>query len=132
MHHQSLAPKLSWYITDPVTRTGLLIIGSVVATYLMGFDTFVRDLQSIETYTSIKVQDFVSIESLFNIISKLAQLGIILHALEGFYVVYLCSKLKLKISNTVLWFVVTFVSGVPMTMKVMKFSQIQDKSKKHD
>ena len=125
MHHKSLAPKLSWYITDSATRTGLLIVGSIVGTYLMGFDTFVRNLESIESHTSINVH-------LFNVISKFARLAITLHALEGLYVVYLCSKLKLKISNIAFWFVMTFISGLPMTTKVMRFAQVQNESKKHD
>lgn len=98
----------------------------------MGFDAFVSFVQKIESSTSFKVQDHISTDTAFALIEKISQLAIVIHFIEGLYVMYLCSKLKLKFSNTLSWFFMTFIAGLPMTQRVMNFVKIQNESKKHD
>jgi|AntRauTorckE5430_2_1112549.scaffolds.fasta_scaffold02291_3 hypothetical protein len=121
LHHRCLAPKFSWWITEPLSRTVVLsMAGLGYAYYCVDMQELVEQNEMIAVVAGEKGEVFayaVKISWLF---------GIAAHIAEAIYAAFICKTLlKMKNAGTFAWFVIISITGYPMMSKVMKFASIQ-------
>jgi len=132
LHHQNLAPKFSWIITDSICRTIILSVLALGYFDFMGLDAFSSDIENRapEFFKDMIHFLFGSVESLFRGVQVSFKFAVLAHFLEACYAAYLCkNSLKMNLKGVLSWFCVVTMVGYPMTSKVLNFVKVQNQMK---
>ena len=132
LHHEALAPRLSWLVTDPVALV-ILLAAALLAMGTYGFGgaeglaTAVRGANRLDD----------AISSLWGSAPVFARqvvffwyCTVTIHALEGAYVAYHAIRtLKLRLGSTLLWFYLVLCTGFPIAKRFLEFLKVHSTSK---
>jgi len=128
MHHECLAPRFSWLITEPICQTILLSMSGLG--YAHYFVDIPQVLQQDAMISSIIGSDRGSKwgDSIEYAVKVSWMFGVFAHLAEAVYVAYICKMcLKMSYRNVISWFIMVTLVGYPMTSKVLQFRNVQQR-----
>ncbi|KAL3930777.1 MAG: hypothetical protein SGBAC_011615 [Bacillariaceae sp.] len=117
IHHQVLFPRLHWFYSDSFCAQVMVLTSSLVAAPIMAWN-------------GIGMGHAMLDENSYAIYG-LSAVYFGAHLVEALYSIYLTQwKLKLGRLSSFCWFVMIFLAGIPITRKLTKLNDIQEKSRK--
>jgi hypothetical protein len=129
IHHQVLSPKVSWLITDPLALIILVICSFLgYCTYAFDKTALIDHIQQLDRLNNVleNISTGSGASAFALLIYGSWYFALVVHVMEAMYAAYHCRKtLKLKVGNTMLWFVLVSLVGFPIMSKLMRLVNAQ-------
>ena len=133
IHHEVLAPKLSWLYADIRSITVILVLGSLA--YLIYGLTVEGAIEWIETgaprMDKAVTLLFGSAETLMGVLRGMWYFSVAAHLAESSYVSYHAIKtLRIRPTQVVLWSIYVLLAGISVTKRFLPLLEAQVASQK--
>jgi len=129
-HKKVLDAQFSWLFLDPVAFLVVIIFISLGLVHGLGTEGVENIVEKNEIIDFMISSMFTSVATFSTFATRAWYFLVVAHLFEGSYTAYRCKKtLKVSALSTLKWFVVTFMVGRPILLRINKLVAVDRESR---